>query len=320
MKSELIQSGFTAEISNNCNQSADINHFMSYVFADPCGGKTSILITHIDDTYKLAHIKSLQKKNKELVFVCLSRQTAQFLIEEGVNQANISYALPGVDPYVEPQKIKIGTSGRIYKDGRKNEKWLLEACSKIDISPFHFNFFGKGWDEIGHKLLKSGASVTIVSENAEFEEEYAQLLETMKQMDFWMYLGQDEGSMGCLDAALIGIPLITTPQGFHLELPLGIKHEIESSESLQKILNQISFEYKELIKNRTNWTWNRFALDHLAIWNLTDSKPKTLTLENKLSDYRFKKHTFSPRRAMSAILRTKIMLKFRKQLFRDKFK
>ena len=159
-----------------------------------------------------------------------------------------------------------------------------------------------------------------MSENAEFEEEYAQLLETMKQMDFWMYLGQDEGSMGCLDAALIGIPLITTPQGFHLELPLGIKHEIESSESLQKILNQISFEYKELIKNRTNWTWNRFALDHLAIWNLTDSKPKTLTLENKLSDYRFKKHTFSPRRAMSAILRTKIMLKFRKQLFRDKFK
>jgi hypothetical protein len=139
-------------------------------------------------------------------------------------------------------------------------------------------------------------------------------------MDFWMYLGQDEGSMGCLDAALIGIPLITTPQGFHLELPLGIKHEIESSENLQKILNLISFEYKELINNRTNWTWNRFALDHLAIWNLIDSKPKTLTLDNKLSDYQFKKHTFSPRRAMSAILRTEIMLKFRKHLLKNRFK
>jgi hypothetical protein len=316
LKSELIQSGFTAEISNNYNQSADINHFMSYVFADPCGGKTSILITHIDDTYKLAHIKSLQKKNKELVFVCLSRQTAQFLIAEGINQANVSYALPGIDPYVEPRKIKIGTSGRIYKDGRKNEKWLLEACSKIDISPFHFNFFGNGWEEIGHKLLKFGASVTIVVENAEFEKERAQLIENIKQMDFWMYLGQDEGSMGCLDAALIGIPLITTPQGFHLELPLGIKHEIESSKNLQNVLNLISFEYKELIKNRRNWTWNRFALDHLAIWNLIDSKPKTLNSDNKFLNYHFKKRFFSPRRAGSAILRTKVMLKFRKYLFK----
>lgn len=312
MKSELIRSGFNAEISNNCNQSADINHFLSYVFADPCGGKTSILITHIDDVYKLNHIKSLQKKNKEIVFICLSEQTAQFLIEEGINRANVSYALPGIDPYVEPRKIKIGTSGRIYKDGRKNEKWILDACTKIDVSPFHFNFFGNGWDEIGHKLLKSGAGVTIVPEDADFEAEHEQIVENMKQMDFWMYLGQDEGSMGCLDAALIGIPLITTPQGFHLELPLGIKHEIKSSENLQKILNLISFEYKELIKNRTKWTWSRFAIDHLAIWNLIDSKPKTLTLENKLSEFEFKKHAFSSRRAMSAILRTKVMLKIRK--------
>ena len=289
---------------------------MSYVFADPCGGKTSILITHIDDIYKLHHIKSLQKKNKEIVFICLSMQTAQFLIEEGINQANVSYALPGIDHYVEPRKIRIGTSGRIYKDGRKNEKWLLDACAKIDVSPFHFNFFGNGWDEIAQKLLKSGAGVTIVSEDSNFEAEHEQIVENMKQMDFWMYLGQDEGSMGCLDAALIGIPLITTPQGFHLELPLGIKHEIKSSENLQEILNLISFEYKALIKNRTKWTWNRFAIDHLAIWNLIDSKPKDLTLENKLSDFEFTKHSFSSRRAMSAILRTKLMLKIRKYLLK----
>jgi hypothetical protein len=316
LKSELTQSGFTAEISNNCNLSADINHFMSYVFADPCGGKTSILITHIDDIYKLNHIKSFLKKNKEIKFICLSKQTAQFLIEEGINQANVSYALPGIEPYVAPRKIQIGTSGRIYKDGRKNEKWLAEASEKIDVSPFHFNFFGNGWDEIGHKLLKSGAGVTIVPEVADFEGEHEQLVENMKQMDFWMYLGQDEGSMGCLDAALIGIPLITTPQGFHLELPLGIKHEIKSSENLQKILHLISADYKELIKSRTEWTWNRFALDHLANWNLIDSKPKTLTFENKLSDYQFKMHIFSSRRAMSGILRTKVMLKIRKYLLR----
>ena len=289
---------------------------MSYVFANPSGGKTSILITHVDDTYKLAHIKSLLKKNNELIFVCLSRQTAQFLIEEGISQDNVFYALPGIDPYVEPRKIKIGTSGRIYKDGRKNEKWLLEACSKIDISPFHFNFFGNGWDEIGHTLLKSGASVTIVSENAEFEAEHAQIIENMKQMEYWMYLGQDEGSMGCLDAALIGIPLITTPQGFHLELPRGIAHEIESSESLLEVLNLISFGYKELIKIRANWTWNRFALDHLAIWNLIDAKPETFTSEYHSSNYHFKKHTFSPRRVISAIFRTSILLKVRKYLFK----
>jgi hypothetical protein len=110
-----------------------------------------------------------------------------------------------------------------------------------------------------------------MSENTEFEAQHAEIVENMKQMDYWMYLGQDEGSMGCLDAALMGIPLITTPQGFHLQLPIGIKHEIESSEGLQKALELISCEYQELLNVRENWTWNRFAMDHLYIWNLIDS-------------------------------------------------
>lgn len=289
---------------------------MSYVFANPCIGKTSILITHIDDTYKLAHVKSLLKKNNKIVYICLSSQTAKFLITQGIDQANVTYVLPGVDEFIEPRKIKIGTSGRIYKDGRKNEKWLLEVSSRIDMSPFHFHFFGNGWDKIGNTLLKCGASVTIMSENTEFEAQHAELVEDMKQMDYWMYLGQDEGSMGCLDAALIGIPLITTPQGFHLELPTGIKHKIESSNGLQNVLEVISFEYQELINVRENWTWNRFAMDHLSIWNLIDSRPKNVITENGSLNSYFKRRAFSPRRALSAILRTQIFLKIRKLLYK----
>jgi len=50
-------------------------------------------------------------------------------------------------------------------------------------------------------------------ENFDYEV-YKELIPTL---DYYLYVGKDEGQMGFIDALAAGIPTIVTPQGFHLD-------------------------------------------------------------------------------------------------------
>ncbi len=292
---------------------------MSYVFADPKIGNCSTLVTHIDDPYKLKHLKGLIEDNNKMILVCMSNHGANFLKINGIPSSNLRVLLPAIDNFIQPRRIVIATSGRIYADGRKNENWLLTVAEKLELGNFEFRFFGDGWEKISTKLENAGAICKLFVSKNDFASDHYEINESYSTIDYWMYLGFDEGSMGCLDAAFSGVPLITTPQGFHLDFPNGIEYPVTSPTELIAVLEKLEQKRRHILNSINNWSWRNYAINYIDIW-IKESmvEPDLIFLDSPINNeksiaYGFsRKHRLSLRRIRSALLRTKIALKFRK--------
>ena len=292
---------------------------MSYVFADSKIDNCSTLVTHIDDPYKLKHLKGLVKDNNKMILVCMSNHGANFLRTNGIPSSNLRVLLPAIDDFIGPRRIVIATSGRIYADGRKNENWLLAVAEKMELGSFEFRFFGDGWEKISTRLENAGAICKLFTSTTDFASDHYEINENYSTIDYWMYLGFDEGSMGCLDAAFSGIPLITTPQGFHLDFPNGIEHPVSSPTELIAVLEKLEQNRLLILKSKNSWSWREYARNYVDIWNKNSLDVVDLSLldspinYDKSIAYGFSpKHRLSFRRFRSALLRTKFALKFRK--------
>jgi hypothetical protein len=88
----------------------------------------------------------------------------------------------------------------------------------------------------------------------------------MPSLDYYLYFGLDEGSMGFLDALAAGVPTIVTPQGFHLDVPDGITHPFETLADLVSILTKIAQDHRQRSHLVASWTWENYARQHLRTW------------------------------------------------------
>ena len=266
MMVNLVDLGHQVQLTEDVVPGVDITHFLSYNFVDSAPGYRTAFVTHIDDSFKISHLKKLLKNELIDKFICMSQSTVEHLVKNGLPRDSLSYVLPAVDACPPPRLIKIGLSGRIYKDGRKNEDWLSDAASRMSLENFEFHIFGSGWDDIANELVSSKASVYTYGESLDYTHDHHVILEKLKILDYWMYLGFDEGSMGSLDAALAGVSLIATPQGFHLDLDFNRNLWVNSAQELFESMIALSNE-KPSTSDLEYWTWLRYSQDHLAIWN-----------------------------------------------------
>ena len=261
----LTELGHKSTIAGNPQLSADVNHFLSYNFVLNPPKNSTVLITHIDDQSKLRHIRDLSLNPNIQSMICLSRYTRDFLVSHGISQDKVSYVLPAVDAIPKLRVLRIGLSSYIYKDGRKNEAWIKRIANSITLENFEFHIFGSGWESTIQALEQAGAKVLITKATEDFLGDHKHIIESLPNLDYWMYLGFDEGSIGCLEASLAGVPLITTPQGFHLDLPGGLRHEINTFDELLQLFSSLSKEIPQ--KNTYNtYTWGRYTDDLLRIW------------------------------------------------------
>src|SRR5262245_66043381 len=116
---------------------------------------------------------------------------------------------------------------------------LLELAEGISSVDFVFRIMGHGWDEVVAGLRRRGFDVDY---SAQFDRQL--YYELMPQLDYYLYLGLDEGSMGFLDALAAGVATIVTPQGFHRDAPGGITHSFTDLAELRKIFHDIVAEKK----------------------------------------------------------------------------
>jgi hypothetical protein len=308
--------GHTVIISKNKCADVDVNHFMSYNFVEQSRGISTAMVTHIDDVLKLQHLKNLISKHKIDSLICMSAFTRELLISHGLPADKISYVLPAVDSPPKVKKIKIGLSGRIYKDGRKNEIWLVSAAQRISLENFQFHFFGSGWEKVESSIVSSGGEVFIHPEGSDYLEDHKLIVSKLKELDYWMYLGFDEGSLGTLDAALAAVPLIVTPQGFHLELPSRIDYPVNSEENLISILRDLDSPVRLSAQAGTYWSWARYAQDHVSIWsgnfNYAPLPSSKKSIDAGLEGFEFKSLTL--RRLLSGIARKPFILVVRRFL------
>jgi hypothetical protein len=120
---------------------------------------------------------------------------------------------------------------------------------------------GDGWDGVVAELRGRGFQINHLP-----GFDLAAYRALMPTLDYYLYLGTDEGSMGFIDALAAGVPTIVTPQGFHLDAPDGLVHPFTSAEELCSVFEGIAAGRKRLTDAVAGWGWRDYAVKHRDLW------------------------------------------------------
>lgn len=264
LNESLIKMGVNSRISSKRDPESSINHhiiFMSYKdFNMNDNSIDTTMITHIDYQNNFNLMK--EQSNFVDMEVCMSKETMDRLVNMGIPRKKLCYINPAHDGIIKPKKYILGITSKVHGDLRKNESMLVNICEKIDCKYFKFIIMGMGWDEIVDKMRVRGVEIEYYN-----EFDYDKYIHIMPEIDYYLYFGFDEGSMGFLDALAAGVETIVTPQGYHLDIPNAITYPCETERDFIKSLNQICEHRKERVEAVDEWTWDAYAKKHLDIWN-----------------------------------------------------
>ena len=245
----LVLFGVDVDISKKPDLRAQINHHIIYFDYD--GKKTTndtMMITHIDTAAKLAQVK--QQLANARMGVCMSRDTVDKLAAQGVRRDRLCFINPATDGIMKPRRLAIGITSKVQPSGCKREQMLVTLSERIDPEHFEFRIMGGGWDGIVDLLRERGFTVEYIDR---FDRERYRTM--MPALDYYLYFGEDEGSMGFVDALAAGIPTIVTPQGYHLDAEGGITHAFSSDDELAAVFAKITSERDARVRSVGSWTW-----------------------------------------------------------------
>ena len=269
MRDELISLGVNTSISADVEENVDINHHIPYVAYKPRLNDT-LMITHVDTKKKIDLLKK-QLKTAALG-ICMSRDTMDALTAYGIPRWKLCFVHPAHDKRIVPHKYLIGITHKCHdkEDVRKRADELIDVLNGIDPMYFAFVIMGGGWERVIEKIQDMRFEVTYYPT---FDLElYTKL---MSQIDYYLYMGFDEGSMGFLDAVYAGAGTIVTPQGYHMEAGIRIDYPCCTVNDFHNAFLELETKRKNRIQSIDDWTWKAYAEKHLAIWEYI-LKRKTL--------------------------------------------
>lgn len=241
--------------------------------------KALALVTHVDESFKLARIRQLEESNVGLLFM------SDFHAKEVRNMLNhqndFASALIPTDHNQGPRKFRIGLVSKWYPDGRKNESWLIEFAKKGLLDNCEFSVVGEGWEETVSKLRSLGVECRIFNDVEDRIPNYSNIKEYYDYIDLYVYLGFDEGALGSLDAYVFKKDLLVSRQGFHTEFVLDensfFDNKLEFKEKF--ILKKENFE--NWAASLSKWNWNLYVQ---SIMNFIDLHEKELSHSSYKTD------------------------------------
>lgn len=263
MRAELENQGYRCTIDDNVNSEADINHHILYSSCRPLLPlHETCMITHIDSYNKMEKIKHILKSL--MIGICMSRDTMEKLVNYGVPREKLCYINPAQDGLMKQKKYVLGITHRCYDgiDHRKRTGALVEICKAIDPMYFSFKIMGFGWDGIVNEVRSMGFHVDYYN-----EFDYDEYMKLMPSLDYYLFWGFDEGSMGYLDALRAGVGTIVTPQGYHLDVKDGITYACRTIPDFINVLLELQNDRKKRVQSVEGWTWKNFTDKHIEIWN-----------------------------------------------------
>ena len=188
-------------------------------------GIRSAFVTHVDDAKKTNKIAKLINNNVDLVF--MSKEHSE-TVANGLGQDKFFNILLGSDMSNYQEPFRIGIFSKRFSDGRKNEKWLIRLAQEMSLNDVEFIFVGSGWKGISLELRSLGVQTTRFDDDEKSYPEYSEFPEIYRSLDLFLSPSFDEGSMGSLDAYILGIEMLISRHGFHLELNLNEENYIDS--------------------------------------------------------------------------------------------
>lgn len=257
----LLQFGIDVMISSDTQPSVDINHHIPYIAYEPYMNDT-LMITHVDNMKKVMLLKKQLKIAS--MGICMSKDTMDKLVSYGIPRNKLCYINPAQDSRIKPHKYVIGITHKCHdtEDLRKRATALLDVLEGVD--PLYFKFFimGAGWDKIIAEMRMVGFEVNYYPE---FDYDAYHVL--MQEIDYFLYMGFDEGAMGYLDALAAGAGTIVTPQGYHLDTNCQIDYPCCTVEQFKSAFLDLQRKREARIKAVSNWTWENYTLKHLEVWD-----------------------------------------------------
>ena len=258
----LDRLGRENDIGGSGTPEADVAHHINYAGAEEKFSTIeTLMITHLDSVEKVNDVT--QKLRVFDMGVCMSSETRERLVSLGMPREKLCYVNPAHDGRIAPRPLVLGIAARNYSDGRKKGYELYRALVGLPAGAFALKIMGGGWGDIVDGLRASGFSV-------EYYEDFVYDVYVdsfMPSLDYFLYLGWDEGAMGFIDALAAGVKTIVTPQGYHLDIPEAIDHVISDAGDLRYILSGIHRERQEKIGRVQAWTWDEYAWRHVLVWD-----------------------------------------------------
>jgi len=274
LNSALQSIGIDSDIGNTPDNTADINHHIIYLDFSRRSTLDTVMVTHVDFVNKLKLLRD--KVDAFEMAICMSSDTMQKLIGFGLPKEKVNYVNPAHDETHKAKKLSVGIFSNVYEDHRKNENIIVDLSKKIDPTIFSYTIMGSGWEGIRKQLSSLNFDVSYYSK---FDKDLYNKL--IYEIDYLLYVGNDEGSMSVLDALAAGKSTIVSKQGFHLDLNDGIEHFFNSLSELEIIFLDIEKKIKKRTAAVFAWTWKDYALEHIYLWNQILNKNQ---LRNKTFD------------------------------------
>ena len=283
-------------------QGQEICYHLGYAYAKPFkeAKVNSVFVTHIDDKIKEKSLVAM--KDDFDSFICMSTEDESFLTALGFpNKKVFGITLPVRNNYIRP--LSLGIFSSCYKDGRKNEEWIVRFCREHQNSQLvNFVFIGSNWGEFLPNLTKLNCSFEWhnVSRLMPYEYEFQQ--SKLESLDYYFYLGMDGGAMGTYDAYAYGVKLMVTDNCYHKDLPF-IEYSFDNYNEFEKSLRTvINFHEKRLDFFREN-SVKRYAKTLFSIWQGSFSGNKFPVDEKVLNKRRCNYFSMTVRRVLGYIKR-----------------
>lgn len=246
--------GIEVSIGNVPEPTADINHHINYLPYRHSGKVNTLMVTHIWEGPKLNSVRDSldDSEDSATMGICMSKDTEKQLIAWGLNKDKLTTVLPAHDG--RPRRFQIvSVLTNVYPDGCKREEMFTKLVNTLDKNKWAFRIMGSGWENILTPLVAQGLQVDYFHD---FElDTYNKILDSS---DYNLYFGEDEGSMGLLDAKNAGLKLIAPNIGFNIDM--GVDYPFKDQEELNKIFEKLSENPVE------GWTWKKYVKEHIKIW------------------------------------------------------
>lgn len=264
MEENLNKMGIDVDIKSYVDPTADINHHIAHHSYEPIHNYgDTLMLTHFMDYALLDRAK--KQMEVASMGICMSLETMNMLVANGISRQKLCYVNPAHDGIVKISKYNLGITHKCHDefDHRKNINAILEICNAINSDYFKFTIMGRGWDDTVAQMRKKGFEVNYYSE---FEYK-TYMNEVMPSLDYYLFWGYDEGSMGFLDALAAGVKTIVTPQGFHLDYNNAITYPCRTIPEFITTLKGIQREKEILVESVRTHSWYEYTRKHVEIWN-----------------------------------------------------
>lgn len=257
----LLKYDVDVTVSADTRDDVDINHHIPYISYKPYLNDT-VMITHVDTTKKIVMLKK-QLENVAMG-ICMSKDTLDQLVMNGVPREKLCYINPAQDNVIKPHKYLIGITHKCHdtNDLRKRKEAIFDVIDGIDSAYFKFFIMGAGWEEVVERMKSKGFEVIYYPDFI-----YDTYNELMQEIDYFLYMGFDEGTMGYLDALAAGAGTIVTPQGYHLDVDCPIDYPCTTVKQFREAFLDLQRKREAKIKAVSDWTWDNYVLKHLEVWN-----------------------------------------------------